>query len=555
MKRKALISLCLAFVMLFSVFSVFAETVSRILGDISGDEKITSLDYLLVKRYCFDTVEFNPAQKSVADVDRNGTVNAQDYISIKRHCLGNLLLTGNVIVDNIPSGAVVAELVAGSQDTAVMAANTIELQACVDRVSASGGGTVYIPSGTYYFSSQGPNKRGNEEYVCMPKDNVLVMGAGRTTVLMPVGVTERGLDMFYYNEYADSGFTNPQFLVNADFRDFVIDGNYSNAQRYTSAGKGFMINLFEDCDYYNVVVKNTDGTGFGMDCPVNCTIRYCEAYNNGKLATTSNAGASGFGIGTGIVDGEEILIEDCYAEGNKKYGFFTEHQGRFQASNPWRYPATKADGYIIRNCTAKNNLYDFGGELAFDTTYINCTVPADSTSASPVMFRHHSIRCRAIDMNIEATFNDVPTDAAYHDAVYWAVSRGITNGTGKTTFSPDNDCTVAQALIFLYRFAEFPGDLLLNNVAEASTHEYPLKWGVKLGMVSEDVNVNAVCSYNDVVKYLWIYAGRPQISGSYESHYNWALANGIITEVANRNVSRADVVSMFYNYYNYINFN
>nr|WP_325302162.1 S-layer homology domain-containing protein [uncultured Dysosmobacter sp.] len=42
----------------------------------------------------------------------------------------------------------------------------------------------------------------------------------------------------------------------------------------------------------------------------------------------------------------------------------------------------------------------------------------------------------------------------YADAVAWAVSEGITSGTGATTFSPDADCTRAQIVTFLYRDAK-----------------------------------------------------------------------------------------------------
>ena len=47
------------------------------------------------------------------------------------------------------------------------------------------------------------------------------------------------------------------------------------------------------------------------------------------------------------------------------------------------------------------------------------------------------------------------TDAADSMAVNWAVEQGITNGTTPTTFSPDNSCTRAHIVTFLYRaFAE-----------------------------------------------------------------------------------------------------
>ena len=53
-----------------------------------------------------------------------------------------------------------------------------------------------------------------------------------------------------------------------------------------------------------------------------------------------------------------------------------------------------------------------------------------------------------------ASFSDVAADAYYAPAVLWAVSEGITVGTGETTFSPDSNCTRAQIVTFLYRNAE-----------------------------------------------------------------------------------------------------
>lgn len=49
------------------------------------------------------------------------------------------------------------------------------------------------------------------------------------------------------------------------------------------------------------------------------------------------------------------------------------------------------------------------------------------------------------------TFQDVPTNAYYSNAVSWAMEWGITNGTSVTTFSPEQTCTRAQIVTFLYR--------------------------------------------------------------------------------------------------------
>lgn len=49
-------------------------------------------------------------------------------------------------------------------------------------------------------------------------------------------------------------------------------------------------------------------------------------------------------------------------------------------------------------------------------------------------------------------FADVGAGAFYYDAVLRAVENGITNGTGSTTFSPEDTCTRAQIVTFLYRY-------------------------------------------------------------------------------------------------------
>ena len=48
-------------------------------------------------------------------------------------------------------------------------------------------------------------------------------------------------------------------------------------------------------------------------------------------------------------------------------------------------------------------------------------------------------------------FVDVPADAYYYDAVLWAETNSITDGTDDTHFSPNATCTRAQAVTFLWR--------------------------------------------------------------------------------------------------------
>lgn len=51
----------------------------------------------------------------------------------------------------------------------------------------------------------------------------------------------------------------------------------------------------------------------------------------------------------------------------------------------------------------------------------------------------------------EAAFSDVSESAWYADAVRWAVGAGVTNGVGEGHFAPDETCTRAQIVTFLWR--------------------------------------------------------------------------------------------------------
>lgn len=242
--------------------------------------------------------------------------------------------------------------------------NCQALQSLIDSLTETGG-TIYIPAGEYVFAENGTQTIGS--HCIQMRSHVSIVGDGEKTVLKPVGESTYGLDMFYFNEYLDTG--EAAYLENCQFENFVIDAAGTSCQVYTSAGKGFMFNLFRDCHWKGVTVKNTDATGFGVDCPLDSSITNCTAIGCGKAATEENGGASGFGIGYGYCDGESITITDCYAEGNRKFGVFFEHQGRF---DPQRYTASEPGDFLVKNCIATGNLYNFGGIMAEAVVYDTC---------------------------------------------------------------------------------------------------------------------------------------------------------------------------------------
>ena len=85
-------------------------------------------------------------------------------------------------------------------------------------------------------------------------------------------------------------------------------------------------------------------------------------------------------------------------------------------------------------------------------------------------------------------FSDVPADAYYAPAVTWAVSRGITSGTGGTFFSPDMIVTRGQAVTFLWRAAGQPKSVLTVNpftdVVPGSYYYDAVLWAVQQGITN-----------------------------------------------------------------------
>ena len=73
---------------------------------------------------------------------------------------------------------------------------------------------------------------------------------------------------------------------------------------------------------------------------------------------------------------------------------------------------------------------------------------ATCTRAQSVTFLYRALGTAPTTVN---GFTDVAADAFYADAVAWAVESGVTNGTTDSTFSPNNGCTRAQIVTFLYR--------------------------------------------------------------------------------------------------------
>ena len=109
-----------------------------------------------------------------------------------------------------------------------------------------------------------------------------------------------------------------------------------------------------------------------------------------------------------------------------------------------------------------------------------------------------------------SNFNDVPADKYYAKAVAWAVENGITNGTTDTTFSPDDICTRAHGVTFLYRAAKATasvGASAFTDVADSAYYADAVKWateqGITKGISSTLFGPDATCTRAQIVTFLY----------------------------------------------------
>ena len=91
------------------------------------------------------------------------------------------------------------------------------------------------------------------------------------------------------------------------------------------------------------------------------------------------------------------------------------------------------------------------------------------------------------DNSVLNFFYDVPNDAYYYEAVKWAAENGITGGVGNSLFAPNQPCTRAQIVTFLWRAAGSPVVNYLmpfTDVDEGAYYAEAVRWAASCGIVT-----------------------------------------------------------------------
>lgn len=170
-----------------------------------------------------------------------------------------------------------------------------------------------------------------------------------------------------------------------------------------------------------------------------------------------------------------------------------------------------------------------------------------------------------------APFRDVPVDAYYYDAVKWAAEKGITTGQADGLFGSDRSCTRAQIITFLWRATGSPVVNYAMEMGDVSADAYyaeAVRWALSRGITSGTgggaFSPNDACTRAQAVTLLARAlsakaGGKAEFSdvptdSYYAGAVAWAVENGITTGVGNGKFdptgtcTRAQIATFLYRY-------
>ena len=222
---------------------------------------------------------------------------------------------------------------------------------------------------------------------------------------------------------------------------------------------------------------------------------------------------------------------------------------------------TETEKGTVTSQVTKEATYDTEGEITYTAVFENAAFAAQTaTAATPKLERPAN------------PFTDVTEKDYFYDPVLWAVDNGVTNGTTATTFSPEIGCTRAQVVTFLWRAAGEPeaaaGSNPFSDVAENAYYYKAVLWAVEKGITKGTTETTfspeETCTRAQIVTFLWRFNGAPAPktgttpftdlaeNAYYGDAVLWAVENGITkgtTETTfspEENCTRAQVVTFLY---------
>ena len=358
-----------------------------------------------------------------------------------------------------------------------------------------------------------------------------------------------------YDYQTKSGNTAAKYLMSCKLN---VKGGTTPVAKYAISVTGGIANLAKAAEG-SVVTLTADAPAANMH------FARWEVESGSEAVTFANAtnSTTTFPMPAGevkvkaVFEADEIMVPIQYA-----VSVLNDGNGKAFAS-----PAKAAADTAITLTATPNAGYHFkawrvilGGVTITDNKF---TMPAEDVEVQAVFEKDAPIS--------KHPFLDVPAGAYYEDAVVWAVGKGITSGTNATTFDPNGTCTRAQAVTFLWRAAGSPTPktklMPFPDVPVGSYYWNAVLWAIEQGITEGTsyltFSPNDSCTRAQIVTFLWRAKGNPAVSGNapftdvapdayYAAAVTWAEKNGITGGIgnglfgSNNTCTRAQIVTFLY---------
>ena len=358
-----------------------------------------------------------------------------------------------------------------------------------------------------------------------------------------------------YDYQTKSGNTAAKYLMSCKLN---VKGGTTPVTKYAISVTGGIANLAKAAEG-SVVTLTADAPAANMH------FARWEVESGSEAVTFANAtnSTTTFPMPAGevkvkaVFEADEIMVPIQY-----DVSVLNDGNGKAFAS-----PAKAAADTAITLTATPNAGYHFkawrvilGGVTITDNKF---TMPAEDVEVQAVFEKDAPIS--------KHPFLDVPAGAYYEDAVVWAVGKGITSGTNATTFDPNGTCTRAQAVTFLWRAAGSPTPktklMPFPDVPVGSYYWNAVLWAIEQGITEGTsyltFSPNDSCTRAQIVTFLWRAKGNPAVSGNapftdvppdayYAAAVTWAEKNGITGGIgnglfgSNNTCTRAQIVTFLY---------
>ena len=358
-----------------------------------------------------------------------------------------------------------------------------------------------------------------------------------------------------YDYQTKSGNTAAKYLMSCKLN---VKGGTTPVAKYAISVTGGIANLAKAAEG-SVVTLTADAPAANMHFARWEVDSGSEAvtFANATNSTTTFPMPAGEVKVKAVFEADEIMVPIQY-----DVSVLNDGNGKAFAS-----PAKAAADTAITLTATPNAGYHFkawrvilGGVTITDNKF---TMPAEDVEVQAVFEKDAPIS--------KHPFLDVPAGAYYEDAVVWAVGKGITSGTNATTFDPNGTCTRAQAVTFLWRAAGSPTPktklMPFPDVPVGSYYWNAVLWAIEQGITEGTsyltFSPNDSCTRAQIVTFLWRAKGNPAVSGNapftdvapdayYAAAVTWAEKNGITGGIgnglfgSNNTCTRAQIVTFLY---------